>query len=136
MFLLDTNIVSYFLRGSAPALIERIHNSIADELAISTISAGELYFGLRRLQPSQRAKKLTAQLQALTDAVAVRELPVEAAWHYGAIKATLQAAGTPIGESDLWIAAHALSANMTLVTNNMSEFQRVPGLKLDNWIAA
>jgi tRNA(fMet)-specific endonuclease VapC len=136
MFLLDTNIVSYFLRGNAPALNERINNSIADELAISTISAGELYFGLRRLQPSQRAKKLTEQLQALMTVVTVRELPVDAAHHYGAIKAGLQAAGTPIGENDLWIAAHALATDMTLVTNNVGEFRRVTGLKLENWVDA
>ncbi|NVO06582.1 MAG: VapC toxin family PIN domain ribonuclease, partial [Rhodoferax sp.] len=58
------------------------------------------------------------------------------AQHYGAIKAKLQTAGTPIGENDLWIAAHALAADMTLVTNNLREFQRVPGLKLENWVDA
>jgi tRNA(fMet)-specific endonuclease VapC len=133
MYLLDTNIVSYFLRGASPALNQRILNSAPDEITISIISAGELRYGLSRLLPSRRAAQLAHQLDGLLTAVAVLALPTEAAQHYGAARSKLEAAGTPIGGNDLWIAAHALSQDLTLVTNNTREFERVPGLKLENW---
>lgn len=133
MYLLDTNIVSYFLRGTSPTLSQRILNSMRDEVAISIISAGELRYGLSRLPPSRRAAQLARQLDALLTAVPILALPPEAALHYGTARSQLEAAGTPIGGNDLWIAAHALSQGMTLVTNNTREFERVLGLKLENW---
>jgi tRNA(fMet)-specific endonuclease VapC len=108
-------------------------NSAPDEITISIISAGELRYGLSRLLPSRRAAQLAHQLDGLLTAVAVLALPTEAAQHYGAARSKLEAAGTPIGGNDLWIAAHALSQDLTLVTNNTREFERVPGLKLENW---
>jgi tRNA(fMet)-specific endonuclease VapC len=133
MFLLDTNIVSYFLRGASPALNQRILNSAPEALAISIISAGELRFGLSRLPPARRAAQLALQLDGLLNVVAVLPLPSEAAQHYGTARSQLEAAGTPIGGNDLWIASHALAQNLTLVTNNTKEFERVVGLKLENW---
>jgi len=133
-YLIDTNIVSYFLRGASPALNQRILGSTPEDLAISIISAGELRYGLRRLVPSRRSTQLASSLDALLTAVAVQALPADAAHHYGATRAQLEAAGTPIGGNDLWIAAHALSQGMTLVTNNTREFARVSGLKLENWV--
>ena len=135
MYLLDTNIVSYFLRGASPALNQRIMDSAPDELAISIISAGELRYGLSRLPPSRRAAQLAHQLDGLLTAVAVLALPPEAAQHYGTARSQLEAAGPPIGGNDLWIAAHALSQDLTLVTHNTREFERVAGLKLENWVA-
>ncbi|MDD5445548.1 MAG: type II toxin-antitoxin system VapC family toxin [Pseudomonas fluorescens] len=134
MYLLDTNIVSYFLRGASLALNQRILDSTPEELAISIISAGELRYGLSRLSPSRRTAQLAHQLDGLLTAVAVLALPAEAAQHYGSARSQLEAAGTPIGGNDLWIAAHALAQDMTLVTNNTREFERVPGLKLENWV--
>ena len=134
MYLLDTNIVSYFLRGASPALNQRILDSAPDELAISIISAGELRYGLSHLPPSRRAAQLAHQLDGLLTAVTVLALPPEAAQHYGTARSQLEAAGTPIGGNDLWIAAHALSQDLTLVTNNTREFERVAGLKLENWV--
>lgn len=136
MYLLDTNIVSYFLRGASPALNQRILDSAPDELAISIISAGELRYGLSRLPPSRRAVQLAHQLDGLLTAVAVLALPSEAAQHYGTARSQLEAAGTPIGGNDLWIAAHALSQDLTLVTNNTCEFERVVGLKFENWVSS
>ncbi|MDB5929467.1 MAG: hypothetical protein JWR60_1174 [Polaromonas sp.] len=133
-YLLDTNILSYFLRGTSPGLTQRILNSTAEDLAVSVISAGELHYGLSRLPPSRRAKHLSQQLDAVLSAIAVHPLPAQAGHHYGTIKAALDTAGTPIGGNDLWIAAHALAAEMTLVTHNTREFERVPGLQLENWI--
>lgn len=134
MYLLDTNIISYFLRGASTALNQRILDSAPDTLAISIISAGELRYGLRRLKPSRRANELARQLDALLSAVAVQALPAAAAQHYGDIRAQLESRGTPIGGNDLWIAAHALAQDMTLVTNNIREFERVASLRLENWL--
>jgi len=133
-YLLDTNIVSYFLRDASPALSERILDSTPDTLAISIISAGELRYGLSKLPTSKRATELAHRLNALLTAIPVLPLPADAAPHYGNTRAQLEAAGTPIGGNDLWIAAHALAQNMTLVTNNTREFERVQGLKLENWL--
>jgi len=133
-YLLDTNIVSYFLRGASPALSQRILDSNPDTLAISIISAGELRYGLSKLPPSRRARELAHRLIALLTAIPVLPLPADAAPHYGHTRAQLEAAGTPIGNNDLWIAAHALAQNMTLVTNNTREFERVVGLRVENWL--
>jgi tRNA(fMet)-specific endonuclease VapC len=133
-YLLDTNIVSYFLREASPALNQRILDSNPDGLGISIISAGELRFGLSKLAPSKRATELAHRLNALLSAIPVLPLPADAAPHYGNIRVQLEAAGTPIGGNDLWIAAHALAQNMTLVTNNTREFERVPGIKVENWL--
>jgi len=133
-YLLDTNIVSYFLRDAFPGLSEHILDSTPDTLAISVISAGELRYGLSKLPSSKRATELVNRLDALLAAIPVLPLPVDAAQHYGNIRAKLEVAGTPIGGNDLWIAAHALTQNLTLVTNNTRGFERVPGLKVENWI--
>ncbi|MDO9145127.1 type II toxin-antitoxin system VapC family toxin [Rhodoferax sp.] len=133
-YLLDTNIVSYFLRDASATLSQRILDSSPDTLAISIISAGELRYGLSKLPPSRRATELAQRLSAVFTAISVLPLPAEAAPHYGRTRAQLEAAGTPIGNNDLWIAAHALAKNMTLVTNNVGEFQRVQELMIENWL--
>jgi tRNA(fMet)-specific endonuclease VapC len=133
-FLLDTNIVSYFLRDASATLSQRILDSSPDTLAISIISGGELRYGLSKLPPSRRATELSQRLDALLMAIAILPLPSDAAPHYGRTRAQLEAAGTPIGNNDLWIAAHALAQNMTLITNNVGEFQRVQGLRVENWL--
>lgn len=133
-YLLDTNIVSYFLRGASAALSQRILDSSPDSLAVSIISAGELRYGLSKLPPSRRATEMAQRLNAVLTAISVLPLPADAAPHYGRTRAQLEAAGTPIGNNDLWIAAHALAQNMTLVTNNVGEFQRVQDLPVENWL--
>lgn len=134
MYLLDTNIVSHFVRASSPELTRRILESEADSLCISAISAGELLYGLGRLPPSRRAQTLRQQLDAVFKAITVAPLPAEAAGHYGAVRSALEKAGNPIGANDLWIAAHALAQDLTLVTNNTGEFMRVKGLKMEDWV--
>lgn len=134
MFLLDTNVVSYFVRHASTHLDQRILDSNPEQLAISVISAGELQYGLSRLGTTRRALTLRKELIALFKVIKVSSLPAEASSHYVAARAALDAAGTPIGGNDLWIAAHALAADMTLVTNNVREFERVPGLKTENWL--
>ncbi|MDH4449747.1 MAG: type II toxin-antitoxin system VapC family toxin [Rhodoferax sp.] len=134
MYLVDTNIVSHFVRASSPELTRRILESEADSLCISTISAGELLYGLGRLPPSRRAQTLRQQLDAVFNAIAVAPMPTEAAAHYGTVRSALEKVGNPIGANDLWIAAHALAQGLTLVTNNTREFKRVKGLKVEDWV--
>lgn len=132
-YLLDTNTVSYFLRDHSPALSSRLLNTAPQELAISVITAGELRFGVKRLGTSQRATALSQRLEQILESFATLSLPPEAGEHYAATRAHLEAQGTPIGGNDLWIAAHALAGDMTLITNNLREFQRVPGLRVEDW---
>ena len=136
IYLLDTNIVSFFVRGTSSGLNQRILGSIAETLCISTISAGELHYGLSRLPSSRRAKQISKQLEAVLNPIAVQPLPADAAQHYGTIRAALDKAGTPIGGNDLWIAAQARALGAVLVTDNVREFSRVPGLAVENWLSS
>jgi len=133
-YLLDTNIVSYFLGDASASLSQRILDSRPQDLAISTISAGELRFGLSKLAPSKRANSLSLRMNHLFNSLSIEPLPVEAALHYGEIRQQLEALGQPIGGNDLWIAAHALAQDFTLVSNNTGEFQKVAKLHLENWL--
>ncbi len=132
-YLLDTNTVSYFLRDHSSRLTQRLMACAPETLAISTITAGELAYGLQKLGTTHRASILGLRLHKLLHAVSTHPLPGEAASHYGRVRHHLEAQGTPIGGNDLWIAAHALAGDMTLITNNLREFERVPGLKVEDW---
>jgi tRNA(fMet)-specific endonuclease VapC len=99
-------------------------------LAMSVVVYGELVFGEAM---SSRRDEAAAHLAALIETVQVLPLPLEAARRYAEIRAGLARAGRPIGSNDLWIAAHALAEDLTLVTNNEREFRRVPGLRVENW---
>ena len=134
MYLLDTNIVGYLLREPSPDLGQRFLASSPSSLSISVISAGELRYGLSRMSASKRARELTARFNVLIASFAVLALPVNAATHYGAIRAHLEASGQRMSNNDSWIAAHALAQDLTVVTNNTREFPRVPGLKVENWL--
>jgi tRNA(fMet)-specific endonuclease VapC len=133
-YLLDTNMVSYFLRGQFANLEQRILNTESEQLCISVITAGELAYGFARAAPSKRLISLRAKLNSLMEVIPTRALPPGVAGHYGKIRSTLEKKGTPIGGNDLWLAAHALAENLVLVTNNTKEFARVSGLKLENWV--
>lgn len=132
-YLLDTNTVSYFLRNHSPALSSRLLGMAPDSLAISVITAGELRFGVKRLGAGQRATALSQRLEHILESFATLPLPADAGEHYATTRAHLEAKGTPIGGNDLWIAAHALAGDMTVITNNLREFERVPGLKVEDW---
>jgi len=101
-------------------------------VAMSVITFGELQFGA---QKSQHLSKVLQALDKLSAVIPVLDMQQEVGLRYGEIRATLQQKGTPIGNNDLWIAAHALSENLILVTNNEKEFMRVPDLSVENWIA-
>lgn len=130
-FLLDTNICIYIRRQRPTAVLERFQRLKPGEAVLSVITYGELIYGVEK---SQFREQATRQLAELAGLVPVMELPLQAAQFYGAIRAGLEARGEMIGNNDLWIAAHAKAAGLTLVTNNESEFRRIQGLKIQNWV--
>lgn len=132
-YLLDTNTVSYVLRNHSPMLSSRLMGMAPETLAISVITAGELRFGVKKLGPGRRSALLSQRLEQMLESFATLPLPTNAGEHYAATRAHLESQGTPIGGNDLWIAAHALAAGMTVITNNLREFERVPGLRVEDW---
>ncbi len=129
-FLLDTNICIYIRRERPDKVLQRFQALRPGEAVLSVITFGELWFGaaksLQRPAALEKLKELAAVLPVLA-------LPESAAEAYGAIRADLERKGQMIGNNDLWIAAHARAADLTLVTNNEREFRRVRGLKTQNW---
>jgi tRNA(fMet)-specific endonuclease VapC len=130
-FLLDTNICIYIRQRRPPEVLARFRRLKPGEAVISVITFGELVYGAEK---SRFREQATMQLMELAGLVPVMELPLQAGQCYGAIRATLEAKGETIGNNDLWIAAHARAAALTLVTNNVNEFRRVQGLKTQNWV--
>ena len=130
-YLLDTNICIYIAKYNPPAVRERFARHRSAELAMSVITMGEMRFGAEKSQSRERALSVIRDLESLIQVV---ELGEPAGEHYGQIRATLQAQGRIIGNNDLWLAAHARSEGWTLVSNNVREFERVPGLQLENWV--
>ena len=128
-FLLDSDICIFAMKRRTPALLRRLDQR-ATTSAISVVAYGELAFGEAM---SVRREEAAAHLAALLETLQVLPLPLEAARRYAEIRAQLQVIGQPIGSNDLWIAAHALADDLTLVTNNEREFERVPGLRVENW---
>lgn len=130
-YLLDTNICIYIARHQPKEVLERFRKLKPGDAAISVITWGELRFGADK---SKRRQQVLASLDEFTAQVPVLPMPPYTGQHYGQIRATLESQGTPIGNNDLWIAAHAQSENLTLITNNQKEFNRVPDLTTENWI--
>jgi tRNA(fMet)-specific endonuclease VapC len=130
-FLLDTNICVYIRRERPPGVLARFQRLKPGEAVLSVITYGELVYGVEKSQFREQARNRLAELAGL---MPVMELPLQAGQCYGAIRAALEAKGETIGNNDLWIAAHAMAAGLTLVTNNAREFRRVEGLKTTNWV--
>lgn len=129
-YMLDTNIVSYLLRGSFPNLEEKIRTIPDDELCISVVSRAELQYGVARLKNAMRLKNLVQEFLA---SVHTLSWGTRAADHYAVLRADLQGTGKVIGSLDMLIAAHALSEGATLITNNSKEFNRVNNLRVEDW---
>ena len=129
-FLLDTNICIYIIKRSPVGLYERFQHLPVGDVGVSAITFCELQFGVANSsKPDTNQLALTQFLGPLE----VLDFPSAAAIEFGAIRTHLQRAGTPIGNYDLLIAAHALHLGLSLVTNNTREFKRVPGLRVENW---
>ncbi len=129
-FLLDTNICIYIRRKKPEEVLRRFRALKAGEAALSVITFGELVYGAEK--SAQRVAALEL-LRELARVLPVMGLPETAANAYGTIRAELERKGQLIGNNDLWIAAHAKAAGLTLVTNNEREFRRVRGLRVENW---
>lgn len=129
-YLLDTNIVIYVVKRRPLAVLD-IFNRHHGRMAVSAITVAELIHGAEK---SEFPARNLAVVEDFFSRLAVLPYTAEAAWHYGSIRATLERDGQPIGVNDLHIAGHARSLGLTLVTNNLREFERVPGLLLENWV--
>lgn len=130
-YMLDTNIASWLLRGSHPALDRRLRRESVASVCISAITRAELRFGVARLLPA--AIRLEREVERFVQGVITLPWDASAADAYGPVRAALEGAETPIGSLDTRIAAHALIADLTLVTHNLREFRRVPGLRVEDW---
>lgn len=130
-FMLDTNTCIYIIKRKPPGVIARFKQTEIFQIGISSITLSELLYGV------SKSSKPEQNQMALTQFIAPLEiLPYgdEAAQYYGDLRAYLEKRGTPIGSLDMLIAAHALSIACTLVTSNEKEFNRIPHLKIDNWV--
>ena len=128
-YMLDTNICIYVLKGRPAALGERF-GQIPEQLCISTITLAELLYGAENSERREQNLHTVAQFSARLETL---PFDAKAAAHYGQLRAALRRAGQPVGLHDMLIGAHARSAALTLVTSNLREFSRIPGLLVENW---
>jgi tRNA(fMet)-specific endonuclease VapC len=129
-YLLDTNTIGDLIRYPAGRAATRIKSLEDGSVFTSVIVAAEVRFGL----VNNPSKRLAARIEEAFGAMVVEPFSPGADWHYAEIRAFLKGEGKPIGANDLFIAAHARALDATLVSDNVREFSRVPGLKLENWL--
>lgn len=129
-YLLDTNIMSELMRGPANKVSSVIAKVGENAVCTSIVVVCELKFGAAK----KRSANLTANLEKVLGTIRIEDFGSPADAAYAELRATLEKAGTPIGQMDMLIAAHALALDATLVTANEREFSRVPGLKVENWM--
>lgn len=129
-YLLDTNVLIAALKGHA-AVRQRLETTPLADLRLSAIVLGGLEFGAEK---SAQVERNRSRLADLAQRLPVIGIDAGTALPYGRIRADLERQGIPIGANDLWIAAQAVQAGAILVTDNLREFQRVPGLRLENWL--
>ncbi len=128
-YLLDTNIVIYTIKRRPPAVREAFKRHDG-QMSISSVTWGELVYGAEK---SAYTEKNQADIDGLASRLEVLPFEEQAAAHFGQIRAELYRIGKPIGPYDMMIAGHARSKGLILVTNNVGEFERVPGLRVENW---
>lgn len=129
--MLDTNVLSGMIRNPAGPLVQRLATVAPDAVCTSIVVACELRFGARR----KGSATLTQRVEQLLEALVVLPFDAPADEHDAEIRSVLEREGPPIGSQDLFIAAHARSCKLTLVTSNVREFLRVPGLRVEDWLA-
>ena len=133
MYLLDSNICIYAMNGRHPQVLKKMQAAGKDALCLNAIVAAELAYGVSKSEAIHQANN-KKRLERFLASFEVLDWPSEALWTYGKIRRDLVAAGTVIGELDLLIGAHALHAGLTVVTNNTREFERIEGLRVENWV--
>lgn len=130
-FMLDTNIAIHVIK-QRPIVALNKFNQYAARICVSSITVAELYFGAEN---SQNMAKNLAQVDDFLSRLVILDYDSQAASHYGNIYADLTKKGNIISENDMHIAGHARSRGLILVTNNLREFERIEGLRLDNWVS-
>ncbi len=128
-YMLDTNILIYAIKNR-PKRIRETFKQHSDYLSMSSVTLGELIYGAER---SARVTRNLQDIEGLAARMDVIPFDYQAATHFGQIRAELSKKGKPIGPYDWMIAAHARALGLILVTNNIREFKRVPGLRVENW---
>jgi len=131
IYMLDTDICIYIIKRKPVSVLKQLESMPPNRLAMSVITFAELMNGAKK---SQHVKDNVARLNALGELLEIRPFDQKAAVTYGDIRSDLEKRGEVIGGNDLLIAAHALSLDWTLVTNNEREFRRIQGLKVENWV--
>ncbi|MBD2859593.1 type II toxin-antitoxin system VapC family toxin [Spongiibacter sp. KMU-158] len=131
MYMLDTNICIYIIKKQPPSVLQKFESLPIGSVVMSLVTYGELEYGALKSNNSEKALNV---LEELSNYIPVLPVGVDVAKAYASIRAGLEAKGTPIGNNDLWIAAHAKALGHTLVSNNIKEFERVSELKLENWV--
>ncbi|OIP96465.1 MAG: VapC toxin family PIN domain ribonuclease [Thiomicrospira sp. CG2_30_44_34] len=131
MYMLDTNICIYIIKKQPASVLERFEQLPFGSVSMSLVTYGELEYGALR---SNNSNKALNTLEEIKNYIPVLPIEINVAKHYADIRADLAKKGTPIGNNDLWIAAHARALGHTIVSNNIKEFERVENLKLENWV--
>ena len=129
-YMLDTNILIYVIKHSPEKAFRRLMKTDPKDVCVSSISYSELMYGVEKRSQVERNR---LALSLLLSNIEILDYDSAAANEYGTIRAGLEKNGTPIGPMDMLIAAHAKSRGFTLVTNNAKEFERIKGLKIQNW---
>jgi len=128
-YMLDTNIVIYTIKNR-PSKVRESFKLHQGQMCISSVTLGELVFGAEK---SSQVERNLADIEGLTARLVVLPFDEAAATHFGQLRAELYRQGNPIGPYDMMIAGHARARGLILVTNNPNEFERVPGLRIENW---
>ena len=131
-YLLDTNACIFLMKGN-PEILKHFLTKKDFGIAISTITVAELYYGVFN---SEHKEKNSANLINFFIGLNLLDFDSSSAMEYGRIRAALRKKGTPISQMDMLIAAHAKSKNLTLITNNISEFERIEDLQIEDWLVA
>jgi len=130
LYLLDTNIISELIKNPRGVIFSKIQNVGEDTVCTSIIVACESRFGAKK----KNSQKLIEKIEIILDSIEILPLTHPVEKYYAQIRTDLEQQGKPIGPNDLLIAAHCLSLGLTLVTNNVREFSRVPNLTVENWL--
>lgn len=131
MYFLDTNICAYFISRRYPTVTARFRAVEPSDLAISSLVAAELAYGVEHSAKVEENRKV---LNGFLHLIPVVPWDESAMWHFAKNKSRLKKSGQPIGELDLLIGCQALALDAVMVTNNTREFERIDGLKLENWV--
>jgi tRNA(fMet)-specific endonuclease VapC len=128
--MLDTNVCIYLIKEHPASVVERFASHIVGDIGISVITLAELEYGVAK---SSRPAKNREALEQFVSPLEVAPFDRQATAAYGRLRSTLEKKGQPIGSMDLLIAAHAIGLDVRLITHNVKEFGRVPGLRIQDW---